>query len=314
MKKRLPLFVLLGVFFIHVANSQTPYPENVPITDLPPGVSYQRGPGNNNSIGWTYPFGTKLVVNSGAARNFEFLVTDKSSSFSKLMFRQFYQITSSWGNWREIIVANESGHVGIGIQHPTHSFHLESVLGQRARFKFGATIIDLPSYGSGSTAYANSAGLFVTGTDGLVMSGQGHHLRFITNNGDYVERMRITDDGNIGIGTTTPNEKLSVNGHIRAKAVKVEASNWPDYVFADDYELSTLKEVKNYIQAHKHLPGIPTEADVLKDGVNLGEINAKLLEKIEELTLYLITQDEELTKLQNELQALKKLFNTRKSL
>ena len=100
-------------------------------------------------------------------------------------------------------------------------------------------------------------------------------------------------DGNVGIGTDTPDEMLSVNGNIRAKEIKVEASNWPDYVFKDEYKLRPLTELKNYIETHGHLPAIPTEDEVIENGVHLGIMNVKLLEKIEELTLYIIEQNEQ---------------------
>ncbi len=105
--------------------------------------------------------------------------------------------------------------------------------------------------------------------------------------------MMINHSGNIGIGTTTPSEKLEVNGTIRTKEVKVESTPWPDYVFSDTYHLNPLSEVSSYIRENHHLPGIPTAEEVAENGIKLGEMNAKLLEKIEELTLYLIEMKEE---------------------
>jgi hypothetical protein len=98
-------------------------------------------------------------------------------------------------------------------------------------------------------------------------------------------------NGNVGIGTATPKEKLSVNGKIRAHEIKVETANWPDYVFAKDYELPTLRETEKHIKDKGHLPGIPSAAEVKANGVDLGEMNAKLLQKIEELTLHLIEKE-----------------------
>ena len=101
-------------------------------------------------------------------------------------------------------------------------------------------------------------------------------------------RLGITSAGNVGIGTDNPQNKLDVAGTIRATEVKVEALPWSDFVFDKDYKLPTLQEVENHIIEHKHLPDIPSEKEVKENGVSLGEMEAKLLQKIEELTLYTI--------------------------
>lgn len=103
-------------------------------------------------------------------------------------------------------------------------------------------------------------------------------------------RLAITSTGNIGIGVINPQNKLDVDGVIRATEVKVE-TGWADFVFAKDYKLPTLQEVENHIKEHNHLPDIPSEVEVKENGVSLGEMQAKLLQKIEELTLYVIEQD-----------------------
>lgn len=108
------------------------------------------------------------------------------------------------------------------------------------------------------------------------------------------EKMRIHKNGNIGIGTANPNEKLAVNGKIRAREIKVEATNWPDYVFEEDYQIGKLQELESYIKVNKHLPDMPSAKEVSANGVELGEMNKLLLKKIEELTLHLIEKDKQL--------------------
>src|SRR5690606_30841475 len=100
--------------------------------------------------------------------------------------------------------------------------------------------------------------------------------------------------GNLGIGITNPAEKLSVNGNIRAREIKVEVTGWPDYVFESSYQLLDLLETERFINQNRHLPGIPSSSEVDKEGLNLGEMNAKLLQKIEELTLYVIDLKKEI--------------------
>ncbi|PRD44964.1 hypothetical protein C5745_18850 [Sphingobacterium haloxyli] len=104
--------------------------------------------------------------------------------------------------------------------------------------------------------------------------------------------------GNIGIGTETPSERLAVNGNIRAKEIKVEATNWPDYVFRNDFELKPLSEVERYINENGHLPEIPTASEVEIAGVSLGEMNKLLLKKVEELTLHLIEKEKQVRNLE----------------
>lgn len=96
--------------------------------------------------------------------------------------------------------------------------------------------------------------------------------------------------GNVGIGTTMPDSKLSVNGKIRAHEIKVETANWPDSVFAKGYVLPSLAETEKHIKEKGHLPGIPSAKEAEANGIDLGDMNAKLLQKIEELTLHLIDQ------------------------
>ncbi|MEO1255325.1 MAG: hypothetical protein AAFY41_10625, partial [Bacteroidota bacterium] len=117
----------------------------------------------------------------------------------------------------------------------------------------------------------------------------------------------IQHSGNVGIGTTTPSNKLEVNGTIRSKEIKVEAAPWTDYVFEEDYELRSLEETEAYIQANKHLPEIPSAKEMEANGVALGEMNRLLLKKVEELTLHTIQQQKEIERLRNDNLEIKEL-------
>ena len=114
----------------------------------------------------------------------------------------------------------------------------------------------------------------------------------------------LKSNGNVGIGTTIPTEKLSVNGTIRSKEVKVEAAPWPDYVFATDYALPTLSETETYIQKNHRLPNMPSAEEVAENGIALGEMNRLLVEKVEELTLYVIELKKENEQVKAELSQL----------
>lgn len=111
-------------------------------------------------------------------------------------------------------------------------------------------------------------------------------------NGDRTNHFK----GNLGIGTTdTKGHKLAVAGSIVAESVKVKLQgSWPDYVFNENYKLMPLAETKVYVERNGHLPDMPSADQVKKDGIDIGEINAKFLKKIEELTLHVIELKKEL--------------------
>lgn len=166
----------------------------------------------------------------------------------------------------------------------------------------------------------NSFGWYVdswdTGSASLWQSGAGG-MKFFTG-GQF--RLAIHRLGNIGIGTENPTQKLDVNGNIRgnhlyangtvfANEVKVEATKWSDFVFDKEYKLLPLEDVKAHIEEHKHLPDVPSEKQVLEEGINVAEMQAKLLQKIEELTLYVIQQDAKNKALEQEMKELKASFS-----
>ncbi|WP_443938790.1 hypothetical protein [Pedobacter sp. MW01-1-1] len=108
-------------------------------------------------------------------------------------------------------------------------------------------------------------------------------------------------NGNLGIGTLNPAEKLSVNGKIRAREIKVETANWPDYVFRPEYELPTLAEVEKCIKTNGRLPDMPSAKEVEANGLELGELVKQQQKKIEELTLYLIEQNKRIDMLDKQI-------------
>jgi hypothetical protein len=97
----------------------------------------------------------------------------------------------------------------------------------------------------------------------------------------------------VGIAAANPPCKLAVNGLIAAKDITVTNTLWPDYVFRPEYRLRPLGEVEEHIRALGHLPGVPSAREVEEKGVSVGEMQGKLLEKVEELTLHLIRQEKE---------------------
>jgi hypothetical protein len=131
---------------------------------------------------------------------------------------------------------------------------------------------------------------------------------YVTTTGIFQAR-NIFFDGKVGIGTTVPDEKLTVKGKIHTQEVKVDMAGplVPDYVFANEYKLQTLQQVEAFIKQNKHLPEIPSAKEIEENGLMLAEMNMKLLQKIEELTLYLIQQQTEIEELKKSNQSLQSL-------
>jgi hypothetical protein len=172
-----------------------------------------------------------------------------------------------------------------------------------------------PSFRDQVLIYSNTNNGF-----GIAFAGNGHHRGgiYADNSGGNTGSGNITiwtrNQGNIflnaenvGIGTVNTNGwKLAVNGKIRAKEIKVE-TGWSDFVFESNYSLPTLIEVEKHIKEKGHLKDIPSAKEVAKNGIFLGEMDSKLLQKIEELTLYTIQQQKEIENLKNENESLKSL-------
>lgn len=117
-------------------------------------------------------------------------------------------------------------------------------------------------------------------------------------------RIYVKPDGNVGLGTDkTTGYKLSVDGKVRAREVVVNMDSWADFVFDLKYNLISLDSLKSYIQTNNSLPGVPKENEVCKEGVSVGEMNKILLQKVEELTLYMIQMQKEIEEMQAEMDA-----------
>lgn len=171
------------------------------------------------------------------------------------------------------------------------------------------------AYGWGDLAIATLDGAFsgLAKKGDMVIRAYNHGSLILSNDADgdikfttkvteaspALLQMVIDKNGNVGVGTPTPDSKLAVNGQIHAKEVKVDLIGWPDYVFESNYNLPTLKEVEKHIAENGRLINIPSAIDVEKNGAKLGEMNKLLLEKVEELTLYIIQLNKDVQQLKN---------------
>lgn len=186
-----------------------------------------------------------------------------------------------------------NGAVGIGLSNPAAILHV----------KTGAQNI---LFGTGSCISSYSLSLGVN-DDGVNISNNSIVRGFRFKNGNGL-LMDISPGGSVGVGAPAETGyKFSVNGDALFTKVKVKTyANWPDFVFEEKYALPTLYAVEKYLETHKCLPGIPSAAEVAAGGLDLAEMNAKLLQKVEELTLYLIEQNKKLELQQRQIDSLKK--------
>jgi hypothetical protein len=224
-----------------------------------------------------------------------------------LEFREFGRIlfspgaTSGTETARMVLLDN--GNVGIGTSSPSRPFYVSTTSPDMAMFKNTST-------GNASIAVANntgqmSLGIGATTPHPYIWSTTGNF--FIGNDGDPTLFVSGMGNGNVGIGTAdTKGYKFAVNGNaVFNKVVVKPTNNWPDYVFQPTYRLRPLSEVEEYIKQYHHLPEVPTAEEVEKNGLDVGDNQATLLKKIEELTMYVIEQQKEIKALKKDMEQLK---------
>jgi hypothetical protein len=183
-----------------------------------------------------------------------------------------------------------------GTPDPFTSTFGPALLLQRARGSRGAEADILPGDNLGKLQFEGSVGasMLTYGMLAFIANDTSKNGRFAFVDRDLVtERVSILNTGNMGIGTTAPTERLEVVGNIKLSgSILYEAAGAeiPDYVFEPDYSLMPIGELERYIAREKHLPNVPKASEIKEKGLNLSEFQMKMLEKIEELTLYTVQQ------------------------
>ncbi|KAB5483122.1 tail fiber protein [Flagellimonas hadalis] len=206
----------------------------------------------------------------------------------------------------QLFTFRKNGNLGIGTINPSEKLEVNASSSTHAIFKGSFSGIQ------GIQVEREAGDKIKLVTNYLGYGGgleSSSKLRFSVNGSSLDSpAMIMTEMGNMGIGTESPDSKLTVKGNIHAEEVRVDLSvPGPDYVFKEGYNLKSLEEVQNYIKENGHLPNIPSAKEMEENGIELGEMNMKLLEKIEELTLYIIEQNRKIDELKNDNDKLQKL-------
>lgn len=174
--------------------------------------------------------------------------------------------------------------VGIGTDSPQYSLDVIGTAHVGGVLKIGYNSIYLGSVNQGTGSNNN-----IYATDDLLIQSDA--------NNSFNTIINANNNGNVGIGISTPGYKLEVAGTVRACKFIAEANSWCDYVFEEDYELMTLEDLQSFINQNKHLPDVPSAAEVEGQEIDVVEMEAVLLKKIEELTLYVLQQQQEIEEL-----------------
>lgn len=224
-----------------------------------------------------------------------------------------------------------SGFLGIGTNAPDAKLHLhEGILRLTGANPAGGPMMILGGTPGGTAPHGEWGIEYTTSVPGreglnfwkpsMATGGFGNYFLFLANNGKVGVNTdnptaQLTVNGNMLIGDPSTvcipnfNYRLFVQTGILTEKVRVAvncSAQWADHVFAPDYKLMPLPELEKYVNENKHLPNIPSAEEVVKEGMDVGQMTAKLLEKVEEMSLYIIEQNKKIEALQKEVESLKK--------
>ena len=242
---------------------------------------------------------------NGAASSWKIFNMTGGVYGNSLQFWAYDNVGCGGGLCNPRLILMDNGNVGIGTTNPSQALTVQGKIalspqGTASANAYNGNLIITKPTNSGQyinlirdSSYPWSIGTVYNNNNFAIGTGQTADTQF-TN-----PFFTINTSGNVGIGLSNASYKLDVKGTIRACEVLVNIANGCDYVFADDYKLMSLNDLSNFIKTNKHLPEVAPAAEMEAEGINLSEMNALLLKKVEELTLYVI-------ELKNEIENLKK--------
>lgn len=261
------------------------------------------------------PWNGSLISYGGFTNQYDCQISSEYFTGNHIGFRTRNGDNGTWNRWNEIWHSGNlnnvsadlvSRNIGIGVAGPQAGIDIF-----RSYDTGIPKAIKIMYQGSWGTPQYASNYRFIdiqSTEEGNILGVNAYGMGIGFNPPTYSSPDKLYINGNVGIGTNTPDEKLTVKGKIHTREVRVDMSGplVPDYVFEENYDLKSLREVEQYIVKNKHLPEIPSAIEIEKNGLLLAQMNMLLLKKVEELTLHLIQQEKVNQEQTNEIATLKK--------
>jgi hypothetical protein len=324
----------LAVIFLMSLSAKAQYINNT-LDSAQTANFWISGVGHANNGLWLTKHGADVpitgirITNPSGMKGVNFQLTD--STTSSYGFSTWLYNGSSWIERMRIVAL--TGNMGIGTAAPVYKLDILDT--STVKYAPDISALALPKGSVSQVANISPidggyAGILLTTRNSSSLN-QVSYIGAVSNTGStnyspdivfgirtgpasHKEVMRITGKGNVGIGTAVvgTDYKLAVAGTIAAQKLKITSLGWADFVFDPKYKLPSLNEIEQFVKTHKHLPDVPSAEDVKKDGIDVGSMDKILLQKIEELTLYLINEHTRNDELQQQVKAMQAEIATMK--
>jgi len=304
--------LLLTVLFTKLCYSQNTFQSygNVGIGTLSPNTALHVNDGDISITGANQKIGFATTDNFtngfGTIANYGMSIFKNEANEPIIAHSGYSGLNFYTSGGAERMRISSNGNVGIGTTTPNVRLQVNGDISTSdLNSKIGFNVLDTFSTPMSNIAHYGMSVSRNSSNEPIISHSGYYGINFFT---DGLERMKINISGNVGIGSINPDEKLTVKGKIHAEEVRVDLEVPADYVFQkyytgksslkSDYVMPTLKEIEKFTKENNHLPYVPSAQEIKDKGLQLGEMSNILLQKIEELTLYIIEQNKKIEALE----------------